>query len=41
MNKRIKKKKGLLKPKRKNKFIDTEYFINLINKIYKIFFNTY
>lgn len=39
MNKRIKKKKGLLKLKRENKFFNLKS-IN-INKIYKIFFNTY
>lgn len=34
MNKRIKKKKGLLK--RKNIFVDINKYIKNINKIYKI-----
>ena len=39
MNKRIKKKKGLLKSKRENKFFN---FMSInINKYYKIFFNTH
>lgn len=39
MNKRIKKKKGLLK--RKNKFINVANYMQYINKIYKIFYNTH